>query len=149
MGVYGDAGRLIIYRLGFSVPLYRKPKNISAQAVVDREDCALLQPRFNGGCDSIGDHANQGFHIIDQMMLGDTVMIQTPKETQCYECVAIMYGRSTKNDIIGIEGSKVSKCKWADLCMRTCRDDKGGRIMVWLKKSLHFDRPLRDPSEWT
>ena len=138
---YGTAGRFIIQDVGVSVPLYFRAKG-NGQDVVDREDSALLYPKFRGGCDQVADHSAQGFDKIKQCKLGTFAAIQTPNSTQVYLCIAISTGTNTGNDLITTGGLKASKCKWADLCAYCCNDAQGKSIsMVFFKKWMKVSYP--------
>lgn len=140
---YGDSGVLILPWQDYSVPLYNGKAVKNAQAIVDRENSAVIKRRFGGGhCDYIGDHAGQGFDIIRECRLYTPAVVQTPKESRIYRWAATMTGTNTGKDLILVTGQSVKKVKWADLVLYTC-NDAGGRdiTMVFFKHQMTLNYP--------
>lgn len=130
---YGDAGTLVLPWQDFSVPLYYDLKGKAGQDLVDKEDCAILQNNIDGGrVTFIGDHASQGFDVIQALGYGHPVVIQTPTGSRTYKWTASMNGRNTGKYYIGIDGQNIKNVKWADLCLICCNDSApNGITMVY------------------
>lgn len=132
---YGNAGTLVLPWQDFSVPLYYDLKGQAGQDLVDKEDCAILQNNIDGGkVTFIGDHASQGFYIIQELGYGMPVVIQAPGCSRTYKWTCSMIGKNTGKYYIGIDGQNIKNVKWADLCLICCNDSApNGITMVYCK----------------
>lgn len=144
---YGDAGALILPWQDFCIPIYNGKVVKNSQAIVDRENSAVIKRRFGGGhCDYIADHASQGFTIIRQCTLTTPAVVQTPTSSRIYRWTATMLGRNTGKNLIACTGQPLTKVKWADLCLYTCNDTTGKEItMVFFKLQETVPRELYKP----
>ena len=148
---YGDAGALVLPWQDFSVPIYNGKAAETAQAIVDRENSAVIKRRFGGGhCDYIADHAGQGFDIIQECKLNTPAVVQTPTSSRIYRWAATMLGTNTGKDLILANGQSLKKVGWADLALYTCNDAGGRNItMVFFRLQEELNRAIYKVGEVT
>lgn len=118
--------------LDVTVPLYTAYG--VGQEVVDAEDSALIR-KYGQGME-IADHADSiigdGVWNVNDMRVGSTVFLITPKATKHYQCTAIYLCKQRKNDFT-YNGKVIQPAK-GDLVCVSCAEEDGWVYLAYYKK---------------
>ena len=98
----GDVGRFYIPSVDVSVAVYGSSVEDYqyAQAVVDRQDSAVMQ-YYSASMPYIADHWNQGFINIKDCVQGTKAYLKrTDGSIECYSCTIVTTGHNIETDMV-------------------------------------------------
>ena len=115
-----------------TVPLYTAAG--VGQEVVDAEDSALIRKYGQGKeiCDHADSIIGDGVWNVNDMQVGSTAFLITPKSTIHYQCTAIYLCKQRKYDFT--YNGKVIQPTKNDLVCISCAEDDGWVYLAYYKK---------------
>lgn len=117
----GSFGVLQVPAMEIDLPLYTSGGN--DQAVVDREDCALIR-RWGDGrliADHSGSRHGDAVWNVNGMQVGGTVFLITRDEAAAFHCTAILQGENT-GTAYAYDGREIWPKRGDILCVSCGRD---------------------------
>lgn len=135
-GKAGNAGRISIPRVGYSMPLYSEANSTKWQKVVDAKDSALfVENYFYSKKSMIADHAAQGLKVQKNCKKGDVMYITKNGKVTKYTMTTIYKNAVNNGYGIVVNGKYADQMKDGDLFMYCCNDSTGKSVTVtfWKK----------------